>query len=110
MIGNFLFVPQPRPDDVTVWLERGHGDAANTARLLLPARLAAMMAAQAYPPPAPNMSIDSALSYAVFLSMRSGAPLTISGDIACWDSEWGSLTDLGRFPSAGLVRQPSSTP
>jgi len=103
MIGNFLFVARPRPDDIAVWLERRQGDGAASARLVLPASLAATMTAQAYPPPPPVMSIASALSYAVFLAICSGAALTISGDIGCWRAEWGSLTDLTRFPAAGLV-------
>lgn len=102
MIGNFIYCGQPRPDDVTVWLHRG-AEGAPSARLLLPSRLTSMMAEQSYPPPSPVMSLDSALSYAVFLAMRARLPLVISGDRSLWQSDWGYLTDLGQFSTVGLL-------
>jgi hypothetical protein len=102
MIGSFLYSSQPRADDVTVWLQPGR-DGLPTARIVLPPRLTTMLADQSYPPPAPVMSIESALSYGVFLAMRSKLSLVISGDRAAWNADWGYLTDIGQFPTAGLV-------
>lgn len=106
MIGNFLFVTPPRPDEIAVWLMRTR-DGAPAARLVLPTRLSDLMATGAYPPPAPVMAVESALSYGVFLALRSGCPLILSGDIGVWNPAWGHLTDLAQFPRAGLVPQPS---
>jgi hypothetical protein len=104
MIGSFLYSSTPRPDDVTVWLQRQH-DRAPTARIILPPRLTELLVEQNYPPPAPVMSIESALCYAVFLAMRSHAAMVISGDRAAWNAEWGYLTDLSQFPTSGLVAE-----
>jgi len=103
MIGSFLYVSRPRPDDVTVWLQPA--DDGGRARILLPSRLASMMGEEGYPPPAPVMTIESALCYSVFLAMRAGVSLVISGDRAVWNANWGYLTDLSQFPTAGLVAQ-----
>ena len=102
MIGSFLYAGRPRPDDVTVWLQAGTDDSTR-ARILLPPRLSALMVEQNYPPPAPVLTIESALSYGLFLAMRAGVSLVISGDRALWQAEWGYLTDLSQFPTAGLV-------
>ena len=101
MIASFLFASRPRPDDVTVWLERGGERGA--ARILLPPRIERMLADSGYPPPAPTMSIESALSYAIFLAIRSESSLLIAGDRDVWNADWGYLTDLDQFPATGLV-------
>jgi hypothetical protein len=101
MIGNFLYSNRARPDDVTVWLQRGGDHGA--ARIILPSRLERMLADSGYPPPAPSMSIESALSYAIFLAIRTQTPLVIAGDRDVWNPDWGYLTDLGQFPTTGLV-------
>jgi hypothetical protein len=49
------------------------------------------------------MSIESALSYAIFLAIRTGTSLVIAGDRSLWNPDWGYLTDLSQFPAAGLV-------
>jgi hypothetical protein len=104
MIGSFLYSSRPRPGDVTVWLQHGH-NGAHTARIILSPRLTELLGEQNYPPPAPVLSIESALCYAVFLAMRSDASLVISGDRSAWNPEWGHLTDLGQFPTSGLVAE-----
>ena len=101
MIGNFLYSNRARPDDVTVWLQRGSDSGA--ARIILPSRLERMLVESGYPPPAPSMSIESALSYAIFLAIRSESALVIAGDRDVWNPDWGYLTDLGQFPTTGLV-------
>ncbi len=103
MIASFLYSSRPRPDDVSVWLQPG--GANGTARILLPARIEALLVESGYPPPAPTMSIESALSYAIFLAIRTGTSLVIAGDRDVWNADWGYLTDLGQFPAAGLVAQ-----
>ena len=108
MIGSFLYSALPRSGDVTVWLQHGQG-GAHTARIILPPRLTEMLAGHNYPPPAPVMSIESALCYAVFLAMRSGIAMMISGDRAAWNPDWGYLTDLSQFPTAGVVAEGNRT-
>jgi len=103
MIGSFLYSSRPRPDDVAIWLQ-DHG-AAGSARIVLPARIERMMTESNYPPPAPTMSIESALSYGIFLAVRTGTSLVIAGDRAAWNADWGYLTDLSKFPAVGLVAQ-----
>jgi hypothetical protein len=103
MIGSFLYSSRPRPEDVAVWLQ--HRDGGDSARIVLPARIERLLVDRAYPPPAPGMSIESALSYAIFLAIRTGSSLVITGDRNAWNPDWGYLTDLGRFPGAGLVAQ-----
>jgi hypothetical protein len=103
MIGSFLYSSRPRPEDVAVWLQLR--DGAGTARIVLPARIERLLVDRAYPPPAPSMSIESALCYAIFLAIRTGTSLVIAGDRDAWNPDWGYLTDLGRFPAAGLVAQ-----
>jgi hypothetical protein len=51
------------------------------------------------------MSVEAALCYAIFLAIRSNASLVIAGDREAWNPAWGYLTDLGQFPTAGLVAQ-----
>jgi hypothetical protein len=103
MIASFLYSARPRSGDVTVWLQRSSG--AGAARILLPSRIERMLADSGYPPPAPSMSIESALSYGIFLAIRTETSLVISGDRDVWNSDWGYLTDLDQFPLAGLVAQ-----
>ena len=101
MFGCFLFSSRPRPDDVTVWLQRGSDSGA--ARIILPREIEHAIIARNYPPPAPSMSIESALSYAIFLAIRTGTSMVIAGDRSLWNPDWGYLTDLSQFPAAGLV-------
>jgi hypothetical protein len=103
MIGSFLYSSRPRPEDVAVWLQ--HRDGAQSARIVLPPRIERMMIDRSYPPPAPSMSVESALCYAIFLAIRTGTSLVITGDRAAWNPEWGYLTDLALFPASGLVAQ-----
>jgi hypothetical protein len=103
MIGSFLYSSRPRSEDVAVWLQR-HADA-DSARIVLPPRIQRMMTDSSYPPPAPSMSIESALSYAIFLAIRTGSSLIITGDRTAWNPDWGYLTDLTKFPAVGLVAQ-----
>jgi hypothetical protein len=103
MIGSFLYSSRPRPEDVAVWLQRR--DGADNARIVLSPRVERMLVDGSYPPPAPSMSIESALCYAIFLAIRTETSLVITGDRAAWNPDWGYLTDLGRFPAAGLVAQ-----
>lgn len=101
MIGSFLFSSRPRPDDVVVWLQRGPRGAA--ARLSLPDDIQRLLVERNYPPMAPSMTIESALSYGIFLAIRSGSSLVIAGDKQLWNAEWGYLTDIGQFPTVGLA-------
>lgn len=103
MIGSFLYSSRPRPDDVAVWLQ--HRAGADAARIVLPPRIEHMLIERNYPPPAPTMSIESALCYAIFLAIRTETSLVITGDRAAWNPDWGYLTDLGKFPAVGLVAQ-----
>lgn len=103
MIGSFLYSSRPRPEDVAVWLQRR--DGADSARIVLSPHLERMLVDRSYPPPSPRMSIESALCYAIFLAIRTETSLVIAGDRAAWNPDWGYLTDLGRFPAAGLVAQ-----
>ena len=103
MIGSFLYSSRPRPDDVAVWLQ--HRAGADAARIVLPPRIERMLIERNYPPPAPTMSIESALCYAIFLAIRTETSLVITGDSAAWNPDWGYLTDLGKFPAVGLVAQ-----
>ncbi len=102
MIGSFLYAPRPRPDDIAVWLRR---DPHAVARLMLPEGMEKLLDERDYPPPAPIMSVESALSYGIFLAIRCHFSLVIAGDRSAWNPDWGHLTDLGRFPNAGLVAQ-----
>ncbi len=103
MIGSFLYSSRPRPDDVAVWLQRRPD--SDTARIVLPPVIEDMLIERNYPPPAPRMSIESALCYAIFLAIRTETSLVITGDRAAWNPDWGYLTDLGKFPAIGLVAQ-----
>ncbi len=102
MIGSFLYSARPRPDDIAVWL---HRNPNAVARLVLPAGMERRLAESDYPPPAPVMSVESALCYGIFLAIRCHGSLVIAGDRSAWNPDWGYLTDLARFPSAGLVAQ-----
>ncbi len=106
MIGSFLYSSRPRSDDVAVWLQHRAGVAS--ARIVLPPRIERLLIERSYPPPAPTMSIESALCYAIFLAIRTETSLVIAGDRHVWNPDWGYLTDLGRFPTAGLVAQGDS--
>lgn len=103
MIGSFLYSNRPRPDDVAVWLQRRAG--ADTARIVLPPAIEGLLIDRNYPPPAPTMSVESALCYAIFLAIRTRTSLVITGDQSAWNPDWGHLTDLGKFPAIGLVAQ-----
>lgn len=103
MIGSFLYSSRPRPEDVAVWLQRRAG--TDSARIVLPPRIERMLIDGSYPPPAPTMSVESALCYAIFLAIRTETSLIITGDQQVWNPDWGYLTDLTRFPTAGLVAQ-----
>jgi len=102
MIGSFLFTSHPRPEDVAVWLQAA-GNGGASARIVLPEAIEQSLVERNYPPPAPALTIESALSYAIFLAIRCNAPLVISGDRRAWNPDWGYLTDLGQFPTTGLV-------
>ena len=103
MIGSFLYSSRPKPEYVAVWLRRRPG--ADSARIVLPPAIERMMIAGSYPPPAPTMSVESALCYAIFLAIRTSTSMVIAGDRDAWNPDWGYLTDLSKFPTSGLVSQ-----
>src|SRR3954454_10180050 len=98
MIGNFLYSSTARPNDVLVKLgwERG----VPTARLIVPEGVQVAMARSQYPVLDDAMSAESALSYGVFLAIRSGRSLIIGGDPSVWDPTWGQLLDARTLSAA----------
>jgi hypothetical protein len=104
MIGSFLYSSRPRSDDVVVWLQTGP-KGVGVARLSLPDEIQRLLIDRDYPAPAPSMSIESALCYAIFLAIRSKTSLVIAGDKSVWNPDWGYLTDVGQFPTTGLAAQ-----
>ena len=40
------------------------------------------------------MAIEAALSYGVFIALKAGQPIQLTGDTTVWKKEWGNLKPL----------------
>jgi hypothetical protein len=97
MVGNFVFVGTPMVDAIMVVMKWSAGDE-RVASLNLPQDLGNLLKQADYPAPEVEMALESALSYGVFLAIRSGVPLALSGDQSAWNPAWGSLVGVSQAP------------
>ena len=67
-------------------------------RLVVPAAIQGRLSALDYPSIGEDMGIEAALSYAVFVGMRLGLSLVLSGDASVWDASWGRLHPIDSAP------------
>ena len=61
------------------------------AYLDVPGEMAELLRNTGHPDFTTPMPVESAVSYALFLSMRTFTPMHLTGDLAVWSSAWGKL-------------------
>ncbi len=66
------------------------------ARIQLPARVQARLEALDYPSLNEEMGVEAALSYSIFVGMRIGLPVRLTGDMSVWKPAWGRLENVDR--------------
>jgi hypothetical protein len=66
------------------------------AKIQLPARVQARLEALDYPSLNEEMGVEAALSYAIFVGMRIGLPVRLTGDLSIWKPAWGRLESVDR--------------
>ena len=59
--------------------------------LLVPDNLETTLEQLAYPVPGLARPLNNAISYGLFLALRGGLPLFLTGDRLVWDKAWGTL-------------------
>lgn len=93
---RFVFLEEVDPAALMVhiwWTDEG----ARAGRVVVPASIRESFDRHEYPDPDWPMSIESAVGYGVFLSMKARVPLRIAGDISAWDKKaWGALDKQGQ--------------
>ena len=102
MIGDFRHTA--RPDGRAIYVAMHWGpEKRRLARITLPSKVQTRLEALDYPAIDEEMGIEAALSYAVFVAMRVGLPVVLTGDISVWDAAWGRLDNIDRESPAEVV-------
>ena len=91
MVGNFAFTNVPQSDAITVNM-RWSVDAQRVGSLNLPKQLGLLLEEADFPSASGEMALESAVSYGIFLAMRSDTPLLLCGDRTVWNPSWGDLS------------------
>ncbi len=95
MIADFDYSQGEHSEAVMVrlyWSSAGE----RCGRILVPAPLSEMLEAGGYPPHSDAMALEAALSYGVFIALKAGQPIQLTGDASVWKREWGTLKPLWR--------------
>lgn len=93
MIGSFRFDEDPGPAAVVVrlmWDRHGR----RTALVELPVVLQEAVTQGEWPDCSGQTSLEAALSYSLFICLRAGASLFLSGDRTVWDTRWGTIESV----------------
>lgn len=90
MIGDFRFQCSPAEQDIV--LKLFWRDGARMAHLDIPDDVDNALAIEELPG-SRDMSLPSALGYAVFVAGQSGRRLSLTGDKTVWIEAWGHLLD-----------------
>jgi hypothetical protein len=90
MIGNFVFSEFPAPDSVAVNIGFT-GRGVRIGKIELAERCKQALAAARDYPSADNLTIEAAFCYGLFLALKLGADLVVTGDPSAWNPEWGQL-------------------
>ena len=93
MIADFDYSQGEHSEAVMVRLCWG-ADGERKGRILVPTSLGEMLEAGGYPPHSDTMAIEAALSYGVFIALKAGQPIQLTGDTSVWKKEWGNLKPL----------------
>jgi hypothetical protein len=100
MIANFRHCETMDFHAIFVDMRWSADGAERMAQMVVPWALQFELAAKNYPATNPEeLTVEAALSYAVFLGMRTGVPVRLTGDITVWDDRWGVLEYVQRSPS-----------
>lgn len=90
VIGNFHYCSEPQAAAVNV--EMVWRDSARVGSVMVGPVLRSLLAMRDYPAlDAEEMSLDSALAYALFIALRAEIPLVLTGDRSVWPARWGQL-------------------
>ena len=95
MIADFDYSHGEHPGAVMVRLHWGSG-GERCGQILVPPALDRLLEADGYPAHADSMAIEAALSYGVFIALKAGQPIQLTGDATVWKREWGTLKPLRR--------------
>lgn len=102
VIGDFRHTGRPDGKAIYVAMQWG-AEKRRLARINLPTKVQTRLEALDYPAIEEEMSIEAALSYAVFVGMRVGLPVLLTGDMSVWDPAWGRLDNVDRESPAEVV-------
>jgi hypothetical protein len=95
VIGDFRHTG--RPDGRAIYVSMYWGPRKQRlARIQLPARVQARLEALDYPSLNEEMGVEAALSYSIFVGMRIGLPVRLTGDMSVWKPAWGRLENVDR--------------
>ena len=89
MVGDFRYLPVVL--DNAIFVEMQWDGTSRKAQLTIPSEVFSDMEENNVPVPQGTMSLEAAMSYAVFVAMSSGLPLYLAGDRSVWNDRWGSL-------------------
>ncbi len=103
MIGKFRYFESTHPDHVVVALG-WTPDGSRSATIRLGPRLADEFSKARLPDPTGSTKPESTISYAVFLAMEAGVPLSFTGDPTAWNPGWGLLEAASREHRGGSAQ------
>lgn len=103
MIGKFRYFESTPADHVVVALG-WTPDGSRSATIRLGPRLAGEFSRARLPDPTGSTKPESTISYAVFLAMEAGVPLSFTGDPTAWNPGWGLLEAASREHRSGATQ------
>jgi hypothetical protein len=94
VIGNFRFDDAPSSATVVVTLS-WDDDGRRTAVVEIPDGLEQSIGIDdCLSGASAQTSVESAMSYGLFVSLRAGVSLRLSGDRSVWDERWGTIVSV----------------
>lgn len=104
VIGDFRHAT--RPNGAAIYVSMFWGDSdQRLARIVVPEPVRSRLETLDYPSIDEDMGIEAALSYAVFVGMRVGLGVVLTGDSSVWNPEWGRLYPVNREPAVSAVNR-----
>jgi hypothetical protein len=86
---TFCYSPSIVPGSVIVEMSWRDGDRIGA--LLVPEDIKTQMKDRDYPGMDGDLRVESALAYAVYISLVARLPVAVTGDASVWDPRWGEL-------------------
>jgi hypothetical protein len=94
VIGHFVFSSSPDPNSIAVEMRWGSSNE-RIGSVLVPETMPALYAELINPSLLRDLALPGALTYGLFIAIKTDHPFVLTGDHSVWNSTWGALVTEG---------------